>query len=48
MKEVWTMEMEKGDDKNDIQSLPSHFKRYTIQERKVVVQQPTRTLQKPR
>ena len=47
MKEVWTTEMESDDDKKDIQSLPSHFKRYTIQERKIVVQQPTRTLQNP-
>ena len=47
MKEVWTTEMESDEDKKDTQSLPSHFKRYTVQDRKIVVQQPTRTLQNP-
>ena len=47
MKEVWTTEMESEEDNKDIQSLPSHFKRYTVQDRKIVVQQPTRTLQNP-
>ena len=37
MKEVWTTEMESDEDKKEIQSLPSHFKRYTVQERKIVV-----------
>ena len=45
MKEVWTTEMESDEDKKDTQTLPSHFKRYTAQDRKIVVQQPTRTLQ---
>ena len=47
MKEVWTTEMESDEDKKYTKSLPSHFKRYTVQDRKIVVQQPTRTLQNP-
>ena len=43
MKEVWTIEMESEEDKGDIQSLPSHFKRYIVQDRKIVVQQPIKT-----
>ena len=43
MKEVWTIEMESEEDKGEIQSLPSHLKQYTVQERKIVVQQPIRT-----
>ena len=44
MKEVWTTEMESEEDQKETHSLPSHFKKYTVQDRKVVVQQPVRTL----
>ena len=37
--------MESEDKKNENMSVPSHFKRYTIQDKKIVVQQPKRTLQ---
>ena len=47
MKEVWTTKMESDEEKKDTQSLPSHFKRYIVEDQKIVVQQPTRTLQNP-
>ena len=40
MKQVWTTEMEIEDKKRKNLSVPSHFKRYTIQDRKIIVQQP--------
>lgn len=43
MKQVWTIEMDSEDERNENMSFPSHFKQYTIQDRKVVVQQPIRT-----
>ena len=39
--------MESEGDNQDNMSVPSHFKRYTIQDRKVIVQQPKRTLEEP-
>ena len=47
LKELWTTEMEDSSENNEGISVPSHFKRYTIKERKVVVQQPIRTQQAP-
>ena len=48
IKEVWTTEMEEESDSKNAADVPSHFKRYTIQDRKIiVVQQPIRSLQKP-
>ena len=48
MKEVWTIEMESEEDKGKTHSLSSHFKRYTVQDRKIVVQQPVWNSQNPR
>ena len=46
MKQVWTTEIESDDEPNEAMSVPSHFKKYTIQDRKIVVQQPVRVSQK--
>ena len=49
MKEVWTTEMESDElDTKDGVSVPSHYKRYTIQDQKIIVQQPVHEKQKPR
>ena len=40
--------MESEGENQDNMSVPSHFKRYTIQDRKVIVQQPKQTLEEPR
>lgn len=45
--QVWTTEMESKKDEHDAISVPSHFKRYTIQDKKIVVHQPIRTSQAP-
>ena len=47
LKQVWSTEMESEGENQDNMSVPSHFKRYTIQDRKVIVQQPKRTLEEP-
>ena len=47
LKELWTTEMEDSSENDEGISVPSHFKRYTIKEQKVVVQQPIRTQQAP-
>ena len=47
LKQVWSMEMESEGKNKDTMSVPSHFKRYTIHNRKVIVQQPRRTLEEP-
>ena len=39
LKELWTIEMEDSSKNDEGISVPSHFKRYTIKEKKVVVQQ---------
>ncbi|MCO5577929.1 hypothetical protein L7F22_031764 [Adiantum nelumboides] len=45
LKDVWTTEMETDEDANsDKMDVPSHYKKYTIQDRKMVVQQPMREL----
>jgi len=38
MKEIWITEMESEEETKGTRSVPSHFKRYTIQDRKIVVQ----------
>ena len=47
IKDIWTTECESEEEEGDSISVPSHFKRYTIQDRKIIVQQPVRTSQKP-
>ena len=45
LKEVWTTEMESSDESDkdkDAISVPSHYKKYTIQDRRLVVEQPKR------
>ena len=42
MDEEWPIETECENGKNDGISMPSHFKKYTIQNRKIVVTQPMR------
>ena len=39
--------MESEGEKQENMSVPSHFKRYAIQDRKVIVQQPMRTMETP-
>ncbi|MCO5603086.1 hypothetical protein L7F22_057231 [Adiantum nelumboides] len=47
-KDVWTTEMETDEDCNsDKMDVPSHYKKYTIQDRKIIVQQPMRELKEP-
>lgn len=46
LKEVWTIEME-SEDKRDHVSVPSHYKKYTIQERRVIIEQPVRIRTEP-
>lgn len=40
LQEIWTTEMESEEETRDTMSVPSHFKRYTLQDRKIVLQQP--------
>ena len=40
--------MESENELEEIHPLPPQLKKYTIQERKIIVQQPVRTAQKPR
>ncbi|MCO5564364.1 hypothetical protein L7F22_018024 [Adiantum nelumboides] len=48
LKDVWTTEMETDEEVNsDKMDVPSHYKKYTIQDRKIIVQQPMRELKKP-
>ena len=47
IRDIWTTEMESLSEADDGISVPSHFKRYTIQDRKIITQQPIRTSQKP-
>ena len=42
LKEVWTIELESDDETNDGISVPSHYRKYTLQDRWLVVQQPVR------
>ncbi|MCO5570124.1 hypothetical protein L7F22_023840 [Adiantum nelumboides] len=48
LKDVWTTEMETDKDVNsDKMDVPFHYKKYTIQDRKIIVQQPMRELKEP-
>ncbi|MCO5581547.1 hypothetical protein L7F22_035435 [Adiantum nelumboides] len=48
LKDVWTTEMETDEDVNlDKMDVPSHYKKYTIQDRKIIVQQLMRELKEP-
>ncbi|MCO5579251.1 hypothetical protein L7F22_033105 [Adiantum nelumboides] len=48
LKDVWTTEMEMDDDTNlDKMDVPSHYKKYTIQDRNIIVQQLMRELKEP-
>ncbi|MCO5581702.1 hypothetical protein L7F22_035591 [Adiantum nelumboides] len=48
LKDVWTTEMETDEDANsDKMDVPSHYKKYTIQDRKIIVQQPMKELKEP-
>ncbi|MCO5593602.1 hypothetical protein L7F22_047617 [Adiantum nelumboides] len=48
LKDVWTTEMQTDEDTNsDKMDVPSHYKKYTIQDRKIIVQQPMRELKEP-
>ena len=42
LQKEWSTEIETEESDHDPLSAPSHFKRYTIQERKIVLQQPKR------
>ncbi|MCO5606548.1 hypothetical protein L7F22_060736 [Adiantum nelumboides] len=47
LKEVYTMEMETTEEENkDIMSVPSHYKKYTLHDRKIIVEQPIQELRK--
>lgn len=41
------MEMESEDENREVMTVPSHFKKYTMEDRKIVIKQPIRTWQKP-
>ena len=43
----WSMEMETKNIDSEVLNAPSHFKRYTVEERKVILQNPKREPQKP-
>ena len=47
LKQIWSTEMESEGKNQENMSVPSHFKRYMIQDRKVIVQQLMRTLEEP-
>ncbi|MCO5548151.1 hypothetical protein L7F22_001609 [Adiantum nelumboides] len=48
LKDVWTIEMDTDEDVNsDKMDVPSHYKKYIIQDRKIIVQQPMRELKEP-
>ncbi|MCO5601209.1 hypothetical protein L7F22_055328 [Adiantum nelumboides] len=48
LKDVWTIEMETYEDVNSNKmDVPSHYKKYTIQDRKIIVQQPMKELKEP-
>ncbi|MCO5601140.1 hypothetical protein L7F22_055259 [Adiantum nelumboides] len=48
LKDVWTTEMETDEDANsDKMDVPSHYKKYTIQDRKIIVQQSMSELKEP-
>ncbi|MCO5596794.1 hypothetical protein L7F22_050864 [Adiantum nelumboides] len=48
LKDVWTTKMETDEDANsDKMDVPSHYKKHTIQDRKIIVQQPMRELKEP-
>ncbi|MCO5554772.1 hypothetical protein L7F22_008306 [Adiantum nelumboides] len=48
LKDVWTIEMETHEDTNsDKMDVPSHYKKYTIQDKKIIVQQSMRELKEP-
>ncbi|MCO5575757.1 hypothetical protein L7F22_029561 [Adiantum nelumboides] len=48
LKDVCAIEMETDEDVNsDKMDVPSHYKTYTIQDRKIIVQQPMRELKEP-
>ena len=47
LQQIWTTEFESEESKNEMASAPSHFKKNTIHERKIIVQQSMRTSQKP-
>ena len=47
LNKVWSTDTESETELEEVHSLPPQLKRYTIQERKIVVQQPVRTAQKP-
>ena len=48
LKQEWSIEMETKDTDSGVLSAPSHFKCYTIEERKVILQHPKREQQNPR
>ena len=47
LNKVWSTETESETGLEEIHSLPPELKKYTIQDRKIIVQQPIRTAQKP-
>ena len=47
LKQEWPTEMETEDTDSGVLNAPSHFKCYTIDERKVILQHPKREPQKP-
>ncbi|MCO5558107.1 hypothetical protein L7F22_011684 [Adiantum nelumboides] len=48
LKDVWATETETDEEVNsDKMDVPSHYKKYTIQDRKIIVQQPMRELKEP-
>ena len=42
MKQSWMTEMESEDDDSEAITVPSHFRKYTIEDRKIVIKQPNR------
>ncbi|MCO5598976.1 hypothetical protein L7F22_053075 [Adiantum nelumboides] len=48
LKDVWTTEMETGKDINsDKMDVPSHYKKYTLQDRKIILQQSMSEIKEP-
>ena len=46
MKQSWTTEIESEDDDSETITIPSHLRKYTIEDRKIVIKQPIITSQK--
>ena len=47
MKQSWTTKMESEGEDSEAMMVPSHFRKYTIKDRKIVIKQPNRSSQQP-